>query len=68
MYIRWLRETPKGWTGMKTTKEMNFGYYGYASYHIDEKDEGGFHFQRHVWTTDSGEIETEDWIMTGRTK
>jgi len=53
---------------MKTTKEMNFGYYGYASYHIDEKDEGGFHFQRHVWTTDSGEIETEDWIMTGRTK
>jgi hypothetical protein len=53
---------------IKTTKEMDFGNYGYKSYHIDEKDENGFHFQRHVWTTYGGEVETENWIMTGRTK
>lgn len=66
------REKRKGWKRMdgeiKTTKEMDFGNYGYKSYHIDEKDEDGFHFQRHVWTEDSGEVETENWIMTGRTK
>jgi len=61
------RDTTKG-LKMTSTKEFDFGHYGYKSYRIEEKDENGFHFQRHIWTTDSGEVEEENWIMTGRTK
>ena len=53
---------------MTTTREMPFGRYGYKSYHIDEKDENGFHFQRHVWTMDNGEVDVEEWIMAGRSE
>lgn len=51
-----------------STKEIDFGSYGYRSYRIEEKNENGFHYQRHIWTTDEGQVDKEDWIMTGRTK
>lgn len=50
-----------------TCPETKYGHYGMASYRIElDISEPSRPLQRHIWTRDSGEIETQDWIPTFR--
>ena len=46
-----------------TTKEIEFGHYGYKSYRIERDLSFQYKsYQRHVWIRDDGSIEENEWI------
>ena len=49
-------------TPTHTTLELPYPFYGYKSYRIEVINDKLKPLQRHIWTTQDGEIETQDWI------
>lgn len=46
-----------------TTGEISYPHYGQKSYRIEaDLSNKNIPLQRHIWTDENGEVETEDWI------